>query len=154
MEFRHKGKQALKSVLKKAHNINIIEKNLYEASCKTKQYESVEKTYLTNLYQLIIDIGEGKKLGILLSEIKNNNLGWNHSTFQNVKKCMEEQDNFIENPFEVAEGVFECHKILANGNKCGSKRVFSYTKQVRSADEPESIFATCCACGAKWTYSG
>ena len=57
-----------------------------------------------------------------------------------------EQDNFIENPFEIEEGVLEC--------KCGSKRVFSYQKQSRSADEPMSTYATCVACKNKWIYSG
>jgi hypothetical protein len=58
-----------------------------------------------------------------------------------------EEDDFIENPFQVEEGVLECYK-------CGSKRTISYTKQTRSADEPASVIATCINCKNKWVYSG
>ena len=61
-------------------------------------------------------------------------------------KRMLEQNNFIETPFEIEEGVLECD--------CGSKRVFSYQKQSRSADEPMSTYATCMACKKQWVYSG
>ena len=57
-----------------------------------------------------------------------------------------EQDNFIIKPFEIEEGVLQC--------KCGSKRVYSYSKQSRSADEPMSTYAQCMSCKSKWVYSG
>lgn len=149
--YREKGKKALGIVLKQEQNIRVIERNIFN---KVYKKPTAEKEYISVIYQTINDISNGKELKTILSEIKTDKVGWEHEIFKGVKSRLEEQDNFIENPFEVAEGVFECHKILKSGKKCGSKRVFSYTKQVRSADEPESIFATCCACGAKWTYSG
>ena len=60
---------------------------------------------------------------------------------------MEEQDEFIENPFEVVEGAMEC-------DKCKSKRVFYYQKQSRSCDEGFNTYAACCNCNAKWTIRG
>jgi DNA-directed RNA polymerase subunit M/transcription elongation factor TFIIS len=155
MAYREQGKAALNTVLKQRQNIDTIEKYVYNiSSVNIKNDEEIENIYKFNLYQIIGDILNGEKLKNILSNIKAGKLGWEHSNFSEMKIRMEEQDNFIENPFEVAEGVFECRAILKNGIKCGSKRVFSYTKQCRSSDEPESVFATCCACGAQWTYSG
>jgi DNA-directed RNA polymerase subunit M/transcription elongation factor TFIIS len=69
-----------------------------------------------------------------------------HGSFKTEQDLIDEQDDFIENPFEIEEGVIEC--------RCGSKRVFSFSKQTRSADEPMTTYAECVQCGSKWTYSG
>jgi DNA-directed RNA polymerase subunit M/transcription elongation factor TFIIS len=138
-EYRIKGKNALKTVLKNEQNIIIFDKYIYEKS-------SEEELYLSNIYQLIEDLSNGISLKKILNDIKNDNLNWKHLFFTNMISDELEQDNFIENPFEIEEGVLEC--------KCGSKRVFSYQKQSRSADEPMSTYANCVACGNKWCYSG
>ena len=138
-EYRIKGKNALKTVLKNEQNIIIFDKYIYEKS-------SEEELYLSNIYQLIEDLSNGISLKKILNDIKNDNLNWNHLFFTSMINDELEQDNFIENPFEIEEGVLEC--------KCGSKRVFSYQKQSRSADEPMSTYANCVACGNKWCYSG
>jgi DNA-directed RNA polymerase subunit M/transcription elongation factor TFIIS len=82
----------------------------------------------------------------LLKDIKNGNLYWKHKLFNSYIDKELEQDNFLIKPFEIEEGVLQCH--------CGSKKVFSYSKQSRSADEPMSTYATCMICKKKWTYSG
>ena len=56
-----------------------------------------------------------------------------------------EQNEFLIKPFELEEGVLLC--------KCGSKRVFSYTKQIRASDECITTFATCAKCGSRWTHN-
>jgi DNA-directed RNA polymerase subunit M/transcription elongation factor TFIIS len=95
-------------------------------------------------------IGEALKgtttRAILDSLKKGTNVGWNHPVFHNVTCRIKEQDDFIIKPFEVEEGVIEC--------RCGSKRVFSYSKQSRGADEPMSTYAQCMMCKSKWVYSG
>jgi DNA-directed RNA polymerase subunit M/transcription elongation factor TFIIS len=83
---------------------------------------------------------------IIINNIKNDIYGWNNIIYNDIRKKIEEQDNFLINPFEVEEGVLECH--------CGSKRVLSYSRQVRSCDEGTSVFATCIACKSSWIYSG
>lgn len=138
-EYRIKGKNALKTVLKNEQNIIIFDKYISEKS-------SEEELYLSNIYQLIEDLSNGISLKKILNDIKNDNLNWKHLFFTSMINDELEQDNFIENPFEIEEGVLEC--------KCGSKRVFSYQKQSRSADEPMSTYANCVACGNKWCYSG
>ena len=83
----------------------------------------------------------------ILENIKNNKLSWNHHSFDEMNICVAEQNDFIKNPFEVEEGVFQC-------KQCGSKRVYSYAKQDRSCDEGTSVYAQCVACKAKWRERG
>lgn len=138
-ELRTKAKTALQKVLKNKQNIDIFEKNIYDIS-------EDNEDYIYNIYQIIGDISNGAKLKELLSQIKSKKINWNHPFYENHINDEIEQDNFIMNPFEIQEGAIEC--------KCGSKRVFSYQKQCRGADESATTFAECVACGNKWTYSG
>jgi DNA-directed RNA polymerase subunit M/transcription elongation factor TFIIS len=144
--YREQGKAALSTVLNKAQNINIIEKYVYIVSSHEVEEDDISGIYKRNLYQTIGDILNGEKLEKMLSEIKDGKLGWNHPAFKDIQIRMEEQDSFIETPFEVVEGVLEC--------RCGSKRVIYYQRQHRSCDEPMTTYASCCACSKKWTYSG
>jgi len=138
--LRNHGRDALGTVLNIPGNIKIIEKHIFEVS------DGQEYNYKRTLYQIIGDVMVKKKLEDLLKNIKQKRIGWNHSSFDFARAQLDEQDDFIENPFEVEEGVIDC--------KCGSKRVFSYSKQSRSADEPMTTYAQCVQCNAKWQYSG
>lgn len=139
MTYRETGMLALETVLTNEKNIIILDKYIFEQSTD-------ETTYRRIIFQTIGDIIKKVKLSDILKNIKNGEVGWVHHAFNDAMKQMAEQDDFIKHPFEVEEGVIEC--------KCGSKRVFSYSKQVRSADEPMSTFAHCVKCNKKWTYSG
>ena len=155
MSYREEGLNALSTVLKQQQNIRIIEKHVYDTS--EKQFtdeDSIEEIYRHNLYQTIGDILNGTKLSDMVSYIKHSRLGWNHFAFKDMQNMLDEQNDFIENPFAVEEGVLECKSRDKDGVLCGSKRVFSYQRQVRSADEPMTTFASCCKCGTKWQYSG
>ncbi len=144
--YREHGKKALSLVLTNEQNINIFDKYIYEY-CKNKYEEDeLEKKYKLLLYNLINDIQNGKNLKEILNDIKKCKIEWNHDFYQDLILEENEQNNFIETPFEIEEGVLECD--------CGSKRVFSYQKQSRSADEPMSTYATCMACKKQWVYSG
>lgn len=143
--FRINGKNALKTVLTQEKNIDTIEKYVYQISCKNNS--NLEENYTRNLYQIIGDIIDEVKLKTILENIKNNKLSWNHHSFDEMNICVAEQNDFIKNPFEVEEGVFQC-------KQCGSKRVYSYAKQDRSCDEGTSVYAQCVACKAKWRERG
>lgn len=140
MSYRDTGKQALSTVLNVQKNINVLEKYIQEASAD-------EEEYRRNIYQIIGDILAKKKLKDILKNIKDQRLGWNHEAFDEIVSVLAEQDDFIENPFEIEEGVLECMK-------CGSKRVFSITRQERSADEGMTTRAQCVNCKAKWVLRG
>lgn len=104
-------------------------------------------TYKDNIYQLIGDIKHMSKEDIYRSVMKTNKDPWTHMYYTDIKKYMDEHDSFIINPFEIEEGVTKC-------NKCGSERVYTYSKQVRSSDEPMTTFAKCFKCKSTWSYSG
>jgi DNA-directed RNA polymerase subunit M/transcription elongation factor TFIIS len=154
--FRKKGIDALQTVLKIEKNISIIERNLFNSTTKElKKNQIIEDVYNHNLYQIIEDIQEGVKLKEILNNIKNKKIQWNHPNFDTIRTIIKEQNDFIENPFEVGEGVFQCKAFDDKTNKaCESKRVFSYTKQDRSCDEGTSVYCECVKCGAKWRERG
>ena len=79
--------------------------------------------------------------------IQDKSYGFGHHLFDGTRRNQEEQDGFIENPFDVADGIFTC-------GKCGGTRTYSYSKQVRSCDEGMSVFVTCVKCKHKWMHSG
>ena len=106
-----------------------------------KNSKTVEE-YKRNLYQA-------------LYEGKNIKFGWTHKNFDEITIKIKEQNEFIKNPFEVEEGVFQCKAIdPKTGKICGSRRVFSYAKQDRSCDEGTSVYCQCVACKAKWRERG
>jgi DNA-directed RNA polymerase subunit M/transcription elongation factor TFIIS len=143
--IREKGINALSQLLKNDQNIRIIEKLLYKITIFVEP-DDFGNQYISNLYQVCFDIKGGKLLKDVVDNLKTLKIGWDHQNFDDIKYQILEQDDFIENPFEIEEGVIEC--------KCGSKRVFSYSKQSRSADEPSTTYAECAECNAKWQYSG
>lgn len=134
--MRDKGINTLKLILNKEQNINILEKNIYNI-CGDN-----ESLYFKILYQCALDIKSGKKLQDILNNIKTHNVCWKHPSLESYLKEEEEQDDFIINPFQVEEGIVEC--------KCGSKRVYSYSKQTRSGDEGITSFHQCLNCKARW----
>lgn len=121
----------------------------YIESLKKKE-KSMVKTFLTNknlnendtkriLYQLFFDRD--------FSCLANDTVLWKHPHYTDIARIIHEQDDYLTNPFTVEEGVVECYK-------CGSKKVWSVQKQIRSADEPMTTISRCTECGNNWTYSG
>jgi DNA-directed RNA polymerase subunit M/transcription elongation factor TFIIS len=132
---------AISTIVEKESDILKIENCIYEYD------NSSEQKYKYNIYQIICEISKkklkGKKLTSALDKLR---LNWDLDIFTELHMKIAEQDDFILNPFEVEEGVLKCN--------CGSERVFSYSKQVRSADEGQTTFAQCMQCKAKWTCRG
>lgn len=145
-DVRNKGVIALKSFLKVEKNIITLDKAIWLYACHMNTVDPIEFRYLDILFQVLLDVKKGEKVTYVMEKIKKRKYGFGSSVFDKIQLNELEQDNFIKNPFEIEEGVLEC--------KCGSKRVFSYQKQVRSLDEPMSTFATCSNCGNEWVYSG
>lgn len=139
-DFRIKGKNALQQVLNKEQNVKVFENYVNELA------SGDEKLYCIIIYQIINDISKGISLSEILKSIKEPKINFKHDSNIDMINEEIEQDNFIIKPFEIEEGVLEC--------KCGSKRVYSYSKQSRSADEPMSTYAQCMSCKSKWVYSG
>ena len=141
MSFRTTGIAALSAVLNNQKNINIIERAVFTQTSEN------EDEYKIIIYQAISDIQSGTTIKETFRRIKSGEVGWKHHSYTVMAQRINEQNDFIENPFEVEEGVHQCRG-------CGSKRVFSYSKQVRSSDEGTSVFCECVACHIKWKESG
>jgi len=92
------------------------------------------------MYELYTEYMVLPKLDELFHTIRKKQFGYQHVNFESIKQCLEEEQNFIENPPVVEEGVIEC-------GKCKSKRTFSFNKQTRSGDEAVTVFVRCADCG-------
>ena len=135
-----------------------MKKAVFEKIFKSK---NISKGVTNMVWKNIVNLDDKKRrkyLFIILNDLEKNDIEvvvekiskdqyyWGDNIYVETKEKIEEQDNFLVNPFEVEEGVLEC--------RCGSRRVFSYAKQVRSCDEGTSVFATCVECKAQWVHSG
>lgn len=145
---RSLGVKALETVLSIPKNVEITEKLIYSVSTNETEYKHI-------IYHTVGDILSGQKLSTVVSNLKAHKTVWEHPMFDQPRAKIAEQNDYIQKPFEVEEGVIECTSYRKDTQtRCGSKRVFSFSKQTRSADEPATTFANCVECGAKWTYSG
>lgn len=62
-----------------------------------------------------------------------------HDDFEHVRMCIHEQEDFLNRPIEVEDGVIQCRR-------CKSHKTFSYAKQTRASDEGTTVFVTCAEC--------
>jgi len=136
-DYREKGKQVLSTIIKLPKNIDVIEKNIYIVS------EEIQNIYYNYIYQVVGMLQVDKSIKSLLTHIKEGKFEWENPVFDNIRYDQQEQDEFLINPFEVQEGVLEC-------GKCGSKKTYSYSKQIRRADESSSIMCYCSQCESRW----
>ena len=60
-----------------------------------------------------------------------------------IEKKMKRDDSKFNVNIESSTNLFTC-------KKCGSKKCTYYELQIRSADEPATIFITCLDCGKHW----
>ena len=139
--YRKCGKTSLSKILKIEKNIIILEKNIYEAAVKIDN-NNTQNTYQDICMDVITMINQGVKLNTILQKLKKGKLMYDSELFNDVRDSLSEQQNFLENPFEVDEGVIEC--------KCGSRRTISFSKQTRCGDEGTTVFAKCVDCGKSW----
>jgi DNA-directed RNA polymerase subunit M/transcription elongation factor TFIIS len=142
--LRFLGKTILNNVAVK--NATLLEEAVYDYLSKSN-VSNFDVIYKQTIYQIINDaLLEKKDIDVLLQDIKIGKINWNHDQFTSLKNIEYEQDQFIIQPFEIIEGIAVCN--------CGSKRVYSYSKQTRSGDESCTTFNECLKCKAKWVYSG
>ena len=150
MEKRYLGKECIVNFIEKDTKLaDTLELLVFNASQQKKTTDIIgeEDTYKHIIYELLGEKLSGKTTEELIASLKSKKYGWNSDFFLVRKGWVEENDNFIMNPFVVEEGVLTC-------SKCGGNRTYSYSKQTRSSDEPMSTFAQCMNCKFKWVYSG
>lgn len=152
--YREKGIMVLKKHINKEVNLKLMEKKIYQYCSKSKT-DDIESMYLDLVYQTVSDLNKGLKLGEIVKTFQKNLVGWDHPSFKEIKNFINEQDGFIENPFEVAEGTQQCTAVNPKtGKKCNNKKVIYYSRQERGSDEPMTTYNICFKCGHKWKYAG
>lgn len=138
MDHREKGLSIISKYIKEGKKVKDLEEYIHKNSNIEDEEERIEKyNHLLYFYLNILKNKTAVKKILAEEEI------WDNEVFGDIKKAQVEKDDFISNPFVVEEGATKC-------DKCGSSRTFSYSKQVRSADEGFTTFCTCANCGTKW----
>lgn len=100
-----------------------------------------ETIYL--LYEIVVEYLFTDNLHQVMEQVQKKEIGWSHPNFHQICQDFHEEDDFIQNPPLVEEGVMEC-------SKCHSKRTFSFSKQTRRSDESATVFIRCSNCN--YTY--
>jgi len=152
--LRSKTKDILRNQLLSESDISKVEGYIHKYSNR-KYKKNIEKHYKNIVYQTVNDLTNAVPVNTIIDNIKNDKVSWNHILFKDIQNKLDEQDNFIEHPFEVEEGVQQCKAFNPKtGTTCNSKRVIYYQRQERGSDEPMTTYNTCYSCGASWKYSG
>ena len=99
------------------------------------------------VYQVIGDILQGKPTEEIKKNIMTKKIGWKHPNYNNIQNLINEHDEYMLHPFDVADGVIQCPR-------CKSMKTFSNQLQCRSGDEMMTTFSKCVICNYEWTYSG
>lgn len=132
--------QHMSSIIKSKENrkkvFNYIEKNYIDDILSDTEKKNLLYYYI---YELQVEWNIIPKLDELYDWIKSNKIGYYNDVFKDHRICIEEEDNFIENPPQVEEGVIEC-------KRCKSLRTISFNKQTRSGDEATNVFVRCSEC--------
>jgi len=132
--------QHVHNIIKSKENrkkiFNYIKKNYIDDILSEKEKENLLYYYI---YEIQVEWNMLPKLDELYEWIKSKKIGYFHDVFNEHRICIEEEDNFIENPPKVEEGVIEC-------KRCKSLRTISFNKQTRSGDEATTVFVRCSEC--------
>ena len=142
--WRNAGKRTLETTgVLSTRQIVVWEKVIFDQTGSQQEYKRA-------VFQTVGDLIAEKKPTKVLAGLKRGEIGWKHEVWKPMARRIEEQNEFITNPFEVEEGVFECKARGPDGKVCGSKKVLSHSKQDRASDEQTSVYCQCVTCGASW----
>jgi DNA-directed RNA polymerase subunit M/transcription elongation factor TFIIS len=110
--------------------------------------DGFENDQLLKIYEIMCILStedRTRRVDILLDYLNNDKLLWAHPIFDEERKRIVEENDFMTQPYEISEGVLQCAK-------CHCRKIFSFSKQTRSADEPTTVFALCSNtnCNHRW----
>lgn len=140
--MRANGKKVLCLQLKSQSEVSTLEEEVFQIS------KGDQELYNRLIFEVLFDLQKTiESVPQVLERLRAGKYLFRHPNLSETLARQQEEEHFIEKPFEVEEGVLTCPK-------CKGSKTFSYAKQTRSADEPMTTFATCMLCKWKWTYSG
>lgn len=128
-------------------DVIITEKDRNECLQKIKYASKGNIDIMSNLlYESIVKLQQNITLEELYNDIDTEHYGLNHRLFDDYIELEKKEINKIENPQEVKEGGFyTCYK-------CKGTKTMYFSRQVRRADEPPSIFIFCMNQDCKFTW--
>ena len=122
-----------------------LENLIYEKSLlfNFEDDANISDKYLNISYEVMHKLCDNFNLEDVIENVEKRLFGLDEKTFEKYKILQKEKDDFLDKPIDIGESIMEC-------GKCKSKKTYSYTKQVRSADEGFTTFSFCFDCGNKW----
>ena len=162
-EFRENIRSKLSELFPTDFDIkhaNNLEKGIHNWSLKEATNRKVVKKwdnpffvqiYLDHLRSIFVNLkNEAIIAQIVSGEIKSQTVAFmTHQEMQPERwqemirlKCIRDKSKF-ETQIEACTDTFTCRK-------CKSKKCSFYAQQIRSADEPMTLFVSCLECGARW----
>jgi hypothetical protein len=112
-KIRKFGVTMLNTVLSKEKNVIIVEKKIYSVLKKIHKDYLTEEIYNEFVYEVIGKIITSP-LKSVLEDIKCMKVCRDDTYYDDVKYKIREQQEFLENPFEVEIGMLECNKCHCN----------------------------------------
>jgi len=160
--FRSNIKQKLNDILKNEKNSSNMEKGIFNYSLKeADRHRIVKKWDNKHFVQIYVDRLRSVVLNLNNDIIQQINSGaiqphivafmthqelapekWNELIIAKSKR----DKNKFEANISAATDTFTCRK-------CKTKNCTYYIQQVRSSDEPSTIFVQCTDCGNRWKTS-
>jgi DNA-directed RNA polymerase subunit M/transcription elongation factor TFIIS len=125
--------EILKKYVKKDHHRTQIKEFLDKIS-------GDENTQKFILYETLC------KRGDAIQMLKKRQFLFDHDVYDDIRTRVKEQEEFLENPTQVEDGVIQC-------SRCKSYKTFSYAKQTRGSDEGTTIFVRCSQCNHQFRLS-
>lgn len=135
-----------KSVMSKSNRKKVFQYFLNEIKDHTKSVTKQQELLYNIFYEIHVEWVVLPKLEDLFQVIRKRKFYFSHPYFDQIKKYIQEEEEFITTPPEIDEGVIEC-------KRCHGKKTFSFTKQTRSSDEAVTVFVRCVECGHQFCMS-
>jgi DNA-directed RNA polymerase subunit M/transcription elongation factor TFIIS len=141
-DFRKAGMMLLMSHFS-SDDSSTLEDIVFKKSKDQKMYKKI----LTDIHSYVTV--NNKTHAELIDILNSEKYMWNHPILDDILTTQNEIFSYIENPFEIVDGLFKCQK-------CGNGKTVSYSKQTRSSDEGMSTFVFCTnrECLHHWMYKG
>lgn len=160
--FRANVRQKLDAILQNEKNSSNLEKGIFNYSLKEAEYRKVVKKWDNKFFvQIYID-----RLRSIISNLKGEVLQhindgaikphvvafMTHQELspdrwsEMIKAKIIRDKNKFETTISASTDTFTCRKC--KGNQCTH-----YCQQLRSADEPMTVFVQCISCGNRWKTS-
>jgi len=151
--LREEAKKLLSQIVRSSKDHESIERAIFEKICQTydeftdrviSKYKVMIRHTRTLLSRKINKPDSQKE--IIISELIKNIEDKSIIDYLHPHELQQEEEDFIKfisKPPMVEEGAYECRKCL-------SKKVVKVELQVRSSDEPSTIFLTCVQCQNRW----